>query len=50
MTDYRRAAAFADGRHVTFNAAAPTTTQSVLGVIARYLLLGTGCTVPSSGG
>ena len=48
MIDYRRAVAFADGRHVTFNAAAPTITQSVLGAITRYLLAGTGisdCTI-----
>jgi hypothetical protein len=48
MIDYRRAVAFADGRQVTFNAAAPTITQSVLGAITRYRLLGTGisgCTI-----
>jgi hypothetical protein len=39
MTDDLRAAAFGDGRDVTFNAMVPTKMQGVVGVITRYLLL-----------
>lgn len=42
MTEYRRTVAFGDGRNVTFNATAPTKTQSLVGVMTRYLLLGIG--------